>query len=105
MKIQRGPKKKFFFKKGTLQFSNSIRIERKYKGVRIHRFKKKTSFQSQSLEMVKRPGDKKWPQGKDHLKDETEIFFVASSERFVGMPHGLPQLGILRESHSTQTLK
>lgn len=55
--------------------------------------------------MVKRSGDKKWPQDKDHLKDETEIFFVASSERFVGMPHGLPQLGILRESHSTQTLK
>lgn len=87
--IQRKMNKK---KKGSLQFSISIRIERKYKETRIHGFKKKATFHSQTLKTVKRSQYKRQPQRNDHLKDETEIFFVDTSERFVGMSHGLSQL-------------
>lgn len=61
-------------KKGTLQLSILIRIERKYNGTRTRSFSKKTTFHSQALKTVERSRYKRWPQGKDHLKDETEIF-------------------------------
>lgn len=63
-------------KKGTLQFLISIRIERKYKGTRNCSFKKKTTFHSQTLKTLKRSRYQRQPQGKDHLKDETEIFLL-----------------------------
>lgn len=51
----------------------SITIWREYKGARTQRFKNKTISHSQTLKTAERCQYKKWPPGKDHIKDETEI--------------------------------